>query len=81
MDVELNFRKIGVNAYIPMDKIVIVEIKQDGAASSSFKKLLDEASVPPKSISKYCLGMMLTNPGIKYNRFKEKIRLINKIAI
>lgn len=80
LDVELNFRKIGANAYVPMDRIVIVEIKQDGAASSSFRKLLDEASVPPKSISKYCLGMMLTNPGLKYNRFKEKIRLINKIA-
>lgn len=81
LDIGLNFRKVGVDAYIPMDKIVIVEIKQDGAASSSFRRLLDEASVLPKSISKYCLGMILTNPGIKYNRFKEKIRLINKIAI
>lgn len=80
LDIELNFRKIGVNTYVPMDRIVIVEIKQDGAASSSFRKLLDEASVSPNSISKYCLGMMLTNPGLKYNRFKEKIRLINKIA-
>ena len=81
LDIGLNFRKIGVDAFISMDKIVIVEIKQDGAVSSSFRKMLDEASVQPKSISKYCLGMMLTNPGIKYNRFKEKIRLINKIAI
>ncbi len=80
LDIGLNFRKIGEDAFIPMNKMVIVEIKQDGAASSSFRKLFDEASVSPKSISKYCLGMMLTNPGIKYNRFKEKIRLINKIA-
>lgn len=80
LDIGLKFRKIGVDAYIPMDKIVIVEIKQDGVASSCFRRLLEEASVPPKSISKYCLGMILTNPEIKYNRFKEKIRLINKLA-
>lgn len=80
LDIGLNFKKIGFDTSFPMDKIVIVEIKQDGAASSSFKRLLDEASVHPKRISKYCLGMILTNPGLKYNRFKEKILLINKIA-
>lgn len=80
LDLGLNFMKVGCDQVFPMDKIIIVEVKQDGAVSSSFKKLLDEASVSPKRISKYCLGMIITNPEIKYNRFKEKIRLINKIT-
>jgi len=33
----------------------------------------------PLKISKYCIGTALTTPGIKKNRFKAKIRKIEKI--
>ena len=34
--------------------------------------------IQPLKVSKYCLGTTLTVEGIKSNRFKEKIREIEK---
>ena len=35
--------------------------------------------VKPLKISKYCIGTALTTPGLKTNRFKDKIRRIEKL--
>ena len=63
-----------------VSELVIVEVKQDGNQPSDFKKLLLDARVPQKRLSKYCLGMLLTDEHIKYNRFKEKIRYVSKLT-
>ena len=60
--------------------LVIVEVKQDGSLPSKFKDLLREARVKQKGLSKYCLGMLLTDEHLKYNRFKDKIRYVNKLT-
>jgi hypothetical protein len=62
-----------------ISELVIIEVKQDGHQASPFKKLLHELNIKPKRISKYCLGTLLTNPQAKHNRFKAKIRYINKL--
>ena len=36
--------------------------------------------VKPVRISKYCLAETLTDPGIKSNRFKTKVRAIEKVT-
>ena len=59
--------------------LVIVEVKQDGNKSSDFKELLLNARVPQRGLSKYCLGMLLTDEQIKYNRFKDKVRYVSKL--
>ena len=59
--------------------LVIVEVKQDGNKPSDFKRLLLEARVPQRGLSKYCLGMLLTDDRIKYNRFKDKVRYVSKL--
>lgn len=80
MDIGLKFRQVGDEEYIGVNGLVIIEMKQDGAARSHFRQYLNELSVLPKGMSKYCLGMILTNPELKNNNFKKKIRYINKIA-
>lgn len=80
MDVGLRFRKVGIEKYTMVDNLVIVEMKQDGAARSYFRQYLNELSILPKGMSKYCLGMILTDEDIKTNRFKKKIRYINKLT-
>lgn len=67
------------NRVADVSDLVIVEVKQDGNQPSDFKKLLLDARVPQKRLSKYCLGMLLTDEHIKYNRFKEKIRYVSKL--
>lgn len=68
----------GKTASVP--DLVIIELKQDGNIPSYFKKVANEMRIKPKRISKYCLGTVLTNPTIKANRFKRKIRYINKLS-
>ena len=58
---------------------VIIELKQDGRAASTMKGILLDHRVKPLRISKYCIGTALTDSNIKHNRFKEKVRAIEKI--
>lgn len=80
IDFGLEFDKVGTGFHKSVDGLVIVEMKQDGACNSHFRKFLNELRVIPGSMSKYCLGMVLLNPDLKNNRFKKKIRKITKIT-
>lgn len=71
-------RHTGQSAEVP--DLVIIELKQDGNIPSLFKQVLLDLRIKPKRISKYCLGTALTNPNVKANRFKIKIRYINKLS-
>lgn len=62
-----------------VSELVIIEVKQDGNHPSDFKRLLLDARVQQKGLSKYCLGMLLTDNNIKYNRFKDKVRHVSKL--
>lgn len=60
--------------------LAIIELKQKIAnRNSPLFKILKELKIHPYSISKYCIGMASSNPGLKQNRFKDRIRQINKI--
>ena len=71
-------RHTGLSAAVP--DLVIIELKQDGNIPSFFKQVLLDLRIKPKRISKYCLGTVLTNPNVKVNRFKRKLRYINKLS-
>lgn len=57
---------------------VIIELKQDGHAPSRMKQILLDHRVKPIRVSKYCIGVTLTDRDVKSNRFKLKIRKIEK---
>lgn len=78
MNIRLMNHQNGTQACIP--NLIIIELKQDGLCDSYFKNVLLDLRVKPKRISKYCLGTVLTNPNAKDNRFKKKIRYINRIC-
>lgn len=59
-------------------ELVIIELKRDGNMPSPMAKILLEQRVKPLKISKYCIGTALTTPGLKQNRFKDKIRRIER---
>lgn len=58
--------------------LVIIELKQEGRGESILKKALHLFPIYQKSFSKYCIGTVITNPNVKYNRFKSKVRYIEK---
>ena len=74
--IQFTNHQTGLSADLPY--LVIIELKQDGNVPSFFKNLMLDLRVKPKRISKYCLGTILTNPSVKSNRFKRKLRYIEK---
>lgn len=63
-----------------VDDLVIIELKTDGNVISPLPAILLEKGIRPSSISKYCLGTVLTNPSAKHNNFKRKLVFINKLT-
>jgi len=80
LDTALEYKKMSDGLVKKVEGIVIIELKQDGAYRSNFKDYLHALSINCGSLSKYCLGMVLVNPSLKNNRFKNKIRKITKIT-
>ena len=59
--------------------LVIIELKRDGNVPSKMTNIMLDLRLHPLKISKYCIGTALTTPNIKKNRFKSKIRKIEKM--
>ncbi|MDR2388465.1 MAG: polyphosphate polymerase domain-containing protein [Tannerellaceae bacterium] len=62
-----------------LDKLMVLEVKQERLCRSDFGALLLSLRIHPRSFSKYCIGTFLTNPEVKCNRFKTKMHIINKL--
>ena len=60
-------------------ELVIIELKRDGNVPSPMLRIMLSERVHPLKISKYCIGIALTTPNLKRNRFKSKIRKIEKL--
>ena len=56
-----------------------MELKQDGRAHSLLKDVLFDMRIRPFKVSKYCIGTCMTRPEVKQNRFKKKLRRIEKL--
>ena len=79
IDCNLVFRNFTAANTASMDELVVMELKQDGRARSMLKQVLFDLRIKPYKISKYCIGTAMTRPEVKQNRFKKKIRRINKL--
>jgi PIN domain nuclease of toxin-antitoxin system len=78
IDQNLNYQYANKN--IDLAFLAIAEVKREGFAKSDFIDILKKHRIYPQSMSKYCIGTLLLNRHLKYNRFKEKLLTLNKIA-
>ncbi len=79
IDTSVSFRNLRTEATADLGSAVIIELKQDGRAHSEMKEILLKRRVKPFRISKYCMGVVLTDSGVIAGRFKQKIRDIDKV--
>ena len=77
IDMNLEFIKDGVIKRL--DNLVIAEVKQDKKKVSPFIKMMKKYHIREGSISKYCMGMALTNDKVKTNNFKSKLLTLKHI--
>ena len=78
IDTDLRFKNFRTGRETSLRDAVVIELKQDGRASSTMKRILLDHRVKPARISKYCIAVTLTDPSARSNRFKEKVRQIEK---
>ena len=79
IDANLRFGNLRKPTEGEMKGLVIVELKQDGMYFSPMKEILQRLRIKPFKVSKYCLGTVLTEADVKQNRFKRKVRMIEKM--
>ena len=78
IDTDLCFTNFRTGKETSLQDAVIIELKQDGRASSEMKGILLDHRIKPVRVSKYCIAETLTDPSVKSGRFKMKVRTIEK---
>ena len=79
IDFDISFHNFETSHDHGTDKLVIIELKRDGNVFSPVCNLLRDIHVHPTGFSKCCIGMALTDPSLKQNNFKPKLRKLEKI--
>ena len=79
IDCNLRFENLRSGQTASMAPLAVMELKQDGRAHSLLKDVLFELRIRPFKVSKYCIGTCMTRPEVKQNRFKKKLRRIEKL--
>ena len=79
IDMDLIWDNVVTGEKKSYDQLVIIELKRDGNVYSPMTKIMLDNRIKPLKISKYCIGTALTSPHLKRNRFKAKIREIEKM--
>ena len=80
IDFNISFLNYATNKEKMLEDIMVLELKQDGHQYSDFRAVLEKLNIRRVSFSKYCIGVAMTNPDVKYNQFKKKLIRINKLA-
>ena len=78
IDMALDFENFRTGHKASLGDAVVIELKQDGRTDSEMKNILLDRRVKPIRVSKYCIAETLTDPSAKKNRFKSKVRSIEK---
>ena len=70
------------DAWVRFDRTAIIEVKQPrfNLASPVFRAMRDQG-LRPGGISKYCVGMATCVPGIKTNKFKDRLRMLGNLEM
>jgi hypothetical protein len=80
LTIDLNLRYTSNGSEKKIQKVAIVEVKQENHSISPFRELMKMQRHPKNYMSKYCLGVMCLNKELKMNRFKQKMNVLNKLG-
>ena len=81
IDTQLQFNNIVSGQHKDMGDLVIIELKRDGMVYSPVLQMLRDLHIHPHGFSKYCMGAAMTNDSLPVNRFKEKLRDVDRILL
>ena len=76
IDFDIDYTNFDTNSLANSDQLVIIELKRDGLVFSPIKEILMNLRIKPHGYSKYVIGSHMTNPALKANLLKERMREI-----
>ena len=79
IDTGLRFHNLITGEDLSLDNIAIIELKRDGLQPSPILGLLNQLRIKPSGFSKYCMGSAMTNHDLHRNRFKQRLRYVDKL--
>ncbi len=79
IDTALRFRNIATGRQHDLTGLAIIELKRDGLQPSPILDLMLRLRIKPMGFSKYCMGQALTDPDLKRNRFKPRLRIVDNL--
>jgi hypothetical protein len=79
IDMNLCFHNLTTDRSVSMENLVIIELKRGGLEPSPILEMLRELRIHPLGFSKYCIGTAFTNHQIRANRFKPRLRTLEKM--
>ena len=77
--IDYNLRFYNSENEYNLPKLAIVELKQEKHKISLSRKLLNQSKLTITPFSKYCYGCNLLFPQLRFNLFKERNALVNRI--
>ena len=80
IDFDVEFRNFETEDQRETGQLVIIELKRDGNVYSPILEMLRALRIKPSGFSKYCIGSVMTNQGLKHNMFKQKMVWIRKLV-
>ena len=80
IDFDVQFHNMETDKDATTGPLVIIELKRDGNVYSPVLNILRQLRVKPSGFSKYCIGSVMTNKGLKQNMFKQKLVKLSKLA-
>ncbi len=81
IDLGIVFHNLDTDGRADLSKLVVIEVKRDGRAHSPIAEILHRHHVVQSGFSKYCIGMAMTNPSLRRNRIKPRLRMIDKLIV
>lgn len=79
IDYDVKYTNFDTKTTNSSDQLVIIELKRDGRVYSPIKNILLKLRIKPHGYSKYVIGSFMTNPHLKCNLLKMKMREILKV--
>ena len=79
IDNQLRFHNLVSGNNRDMGDLIIIELKRDGLCYSPVLEMLRQLRIMPHGFSKYCMGSAMTNSTLPVNRFKPKLRDVERI--
>lgn len=78
IDTSLRFQNLVTGNKCDLTGLAIIELKRDGMLPSPILDMLRQLRIKPSGFSKYCMGQAFTNGALKQNRFKERMRRVER---